>query len=85
MTTAAMNNLWNYIEGLNLSARNRNWLAARLSVPTPKKARKAQLYDPETGEYLNDETMKCIEESREGKNIAFRGTLEEFHKWVESL
>jgi len=50
-----------------------------------KKTRKAQLYDPETGEYLNDETMKCIEESREGKNIAFRGTLEEFRKWAEYL
>lgn len=85
MTTAAMNNLWNYIEGLNLSARNRNWLAARLSVPAKKKTRKAQLYDPETGECLNDETMKCIEESREGKNIAFRGTFEEYLKWAESL
>lgn len=30
MTTVAMNNLWSYIQGLNLSTRNRNWLAQRL-------------------------------------------------------
>lgn len=33
MTTAAMNNLWNYIQGLNLSQRNRTWLAERLQEP----------------------------------------------------
>ena len=30
MTTMAMNNLWNYIQGLNLSRRNQAWLKERL-------------------------------------------------------
>ncbi len=29
MTTIAINNLWNYIQGLSLTARNQEWLAAR--------------------------------------------------------
>ena len=33
-----MNNLWNYIEGLSLSARNRKWLAERLTSYDKKKA-----------------------------------------------
>ena len=28
---------------------------------------KARLYDPETGEYLNEKTMKVIEDVRTGK------------------
>ena len=28
--------------------------------------RKPRLYDPETGEYLNDKTMKAIEDVRSG-------------------
>ena len=31
MTAVAMNNLWNYIQGLSLSAKNQAWLAARLT------------------------------------------------------
>ena len=27
MTTKAMNNLWQYLQGLSLSRRNRKWLA----------------------------------------------------------
>ena len=38
MNTVAMNNLWNYITGLNLSARNRKWLSERL-VGTPPVAK----------------------------------------------
>ena len=30
MTTEAMNNLWQYLQGLSLSRRNRKWLAERL-------------------------------------------------------
>ena len=46
MTTVAMNNLWNYIQGLSLSAKNQAWLAARLteaskqSKPKTKKLSK---------------------------------------------
>ncbi len=41
MTSVAMNNLWTYIQGLNLSARNRTWLAEKLTEATnAKKAAK---------------------------------------------
>jgi hypothetical protein len=30
-----------------------------------RQAAKPRLYDPETGEYLNDKTMKAIEDARE--------------------
>ena len=32
---------------------------------SPKSATKHHLYDPETGEYLNDETMKAIEQAHD--------------------
>ena len=50
---------------------------------TPHKHR---LYDPETGEYLNDETMQAIEDVRSGKD---QGTtyesFEEFKKAMLAL
>ena len=51
-------------------------------APTAKPAR---LYDPETGEYLNDETMRVIEDARQGKDIAFKGSFDEFKSWAEKL
>ena len=51
--------------------------------PAPTKPR---LYDPETGEYLNDKTMKAIEDVRSGKD---EGTsyesFEEFKKAMLAL
>jgi hypothetical protein len=48
--------------------------------------RKPLLYDPETGEYLNDETMQAIEDVRSGKD---QGTtyesFEEFKKAMMAL
>ena len=35
---------------------------------SPKSATKHRLYDPETGEYLNDETMKAIEQAHDDMN-----------------
>ena len=51
-------------------------------APTKESAR---LYDPETGEYLNDETMRVIEDARQGKDIAFKGSFDEFKSWAEAL
>ena len=52
----------------------------------PAKTKKPRLYDPETGEYLNDKTMKAIEDVRSGKD---KGTtyesFEEFKKAMEAL
>ena len=45
-----------------------------------------RLYDPETGEYLNDKTMKAVEDVRSGKD---KGTtyesFEEFKKAMKAL
>ena len=49
-------------------------------------ASKPRLYDPETGEYLNDKTMKAIEDVRSGKD---KGTtyssFEDFEKVMRAL
>ena len=36
-----------------------------------KQKTKPRLYDPETGEYLNDETMKVIEDVHSGKEPVY--------------
>ena len=42
-------------------------------VKTQKvKKTRPRLYDPETGEYLNDETMKLIEDIHSGKEPVYR-------------
>jgi hypothetical protein len=55
------------------------------SVKLQKNA-KPRLYDPETGEFLNDKTMKAIEKVRSGKD---KGTtyssFEEFEKAMRAL
>ena len=62
------------------------YTVAEEPVKAKAKARKPRLYDPETGEYLNDKTMKAIEDVRSGKD---KGTtyesFEEFKAWCESL
>lgn len=50
-----------------------------------KKKEKPRMYDPETGEYLNDETVKVIEDSMNGKGIVWTGTAEEFKEWAKAL
>ena len=54
--------------------------------PAVTAPRKPRLYDPETGEYLNDETMQAIEDVRSGKD---QGTtyesFEEFKKAMMAL
>ena len=54
--------------------------------PAKSAAQKPRLYDPETGEYLNDKTMKAIEDVRSGKD---KGTtyesFEEFKKAMLAL
>lgn len=65
-------------------AKKMGWTIER-KRPTRTKA-KPRLYDPETGEYLNDETMKVIEDVRSGKEPTYEmKSLEEFKAWCESL
>ena len=39
MTTVALNALWTYIESLGLSAKNRKWLADKLTKPTKSRTK----------------------------------------------
>ena len=50
-----------------------------------KQLAKPRLYDSETDAYLNDKTMKVIEDARTGEGIAFQGSLEDFKAMAESL
>lgn len=40
MNTASRNNLWNYLQGLSLSAADRNWLAEKLVSNPPATNKK---------------------------------------------
>ena len=55
------------------------------AIKKAKPASHARLYDPETGDQLNEETMKVIENARKGKGIAFTGSFEEFKQWADSI
>ena len=84
MTTVAMNNLWNYIQGLNLSARNQAWLGARLTEAA--KSRKTTKADPTL--LTKDEFFANIEEAErqiergEGTRFENRETM---NIWLQSL
>lgn len=55
-----------------------------VSVKTQKA--KPSLYDPETGERLNEETMKVIENVRSGKEqCTTYSSFEEFEKAMRAL
>ncbi len=54
-------------------------------VSQPKTCKKPRLYDPETGDYLNKETMKAIEETRKGIGVTTYETFEDFEKAMRSL
>ena len=72
MTTLALNNLWNYLQGLSLSQSDREWLAGKLIEPVkveekieekeevaaePKKRRKLRPLSPEV-EFLSNLHLK---------------------------
>ena len=45
-----------------------------------------RLYDPETGEYLNDKTMKVIEDVRSGKELVIEyDSFEDFKEAMRKL
>ena len=45
-----------------------------------------RLYDPETGDYLNDETMQAIEDARSGKDPGtVYKSFEDFERAMRSL
>ncbi len=49
------------------------------SVKVQKEA-KSLMYDPETGCYLNDKTMKALEDAHNGIGVTTYESLEDFYK-----
>ena len=45
-----------------------------------KQKTKSRLYDPETGEYLNDETMKVIEDAHKGIGVTTYASVDDMFK-----
>jgi len=82
MTTIAMNNLWNYIQGLSLTARNQEWLAARLQ----ESSRAAKQKDDSL--MTKEEFFASIDEAREqikrGEGVTFTN-LDEMNAWLNAL
>ena len=80
----AMDNLWNYIAGLNLSARNRKWLSERLvSMPPVAKKKKD---DPTlmTKEEYFAKLERAEQQLERGEGIAF-SDRESMNTWLNSL
>jgi hypothetical protein len=50
-----------------------------------KRSAKPRLYDPETGDSLNDATMKVIEDARKGKDVIEVGSMDEYLELVKNL
>ena len=55
-------------------------MAKKMGWKIERKRTKPRLYDPETGECLNDATMKVIEDARKGKNVIEVGTMDDYLK-----
>lgn len=47
MTTFALDNLWNYLQGLSLSQSDREWLAKKLIMPVNKAAEEKDVFTAE--------------------------------------
>ena len=72
------------------AASKREQSQARLSTAKREQARpgvkqktRPRLYDPETGEYLNDKTMQVIEDVRSGKDQGT--TYESFDEFKKAM
>ena len=85
MTSIAMNNLWSYIQGLSLSARNQEWLAARLREASQMKRAKAR---KDETQMTKEEFFAQVDEAREqikrGEGITFTN-LEDMNAWLNAL
>ena len=66
MNTVAMNNLWTYLQGLSLTAKNKKWLSERLIEP--KAVDMPVMTDEKIKEGLNLAFMH-MKEVNEGKRL----------------
>lgn len=67
MDTLSLNNLLVFLRGLSFN--DREWLASRMLLPAENAVTADRLYDPETGRYLNEETMQAIRDVEAGNVI----------------
>ena len=67
MDTLSLNNLLVFLRGLSFN--DREWLASRMFLPQEKTLAADRLYDPESGCYLNEETMQAIRDVEAGNVI----------------
>ena len=72
MSTIQIESLWQYIQTLSLSKRNKKWLADRLmeNINTPSQP--------------NAKTLSAIKEAQEGKVTTF-DTFDDFKKHMYEL
>ena len=54
-------------------------------IATAPSKERVRLLDPETGEYLNDETMQAIEESRKGIGVTSYSSFDDFANAMRAL
>ena len=77
---------WNQAKKLNDGENLQLITMLAESVKPAVTPHKPRLYDPETGEYLNDETMQAIEDVRSGKEPVYEmKSMDEFKAWCEAL
>ena len=72
MSTIQIESLWQYIQTLSLSKRNRKWLAERL------------LENETTESSVNATTLKAMKEAEEGKVTTFT-SMDDFKKHMYEL
>ncbi len=71
MTTVALNNLWNYLQGLALTKKDRDWLAGKLQEP---------ILSPYTKEEIDSMIMQSEQDLAKGN---YRDIDELFSEWDE--
>ena len=78
MSTAQLNNLWAYIDGMSLKKKDREWLADKLLEPSAK-----ELETLRQQEYVKETLTRALQEvdaaKREGRKLkSVEEFLEEF-------
>jgi len=63
MTTVALDNLWNYINGLSLKRKDREWLANKLLEPTEVDAETKRQQ-----EYVKESLTRAVNEVKVAKS-----------------
>ena len=78
MTTMALNNLWNYLQGLNLARKDRNWLAGKLMEATEK-----EIETKRQQEYVKESLYRALDEVEAAKRGEIKMMTEE--EFLENL